>query len=85
MLEAAVVAMPSDRWGETPVAFVTPKPGTSVSEGDLAAFVNAKVGKTQRPAAYQFTDALPRSAIGKVLKRELRDSFKGKGGLTRIS
>jgi acyl-CoA synthetase (AMP-forming)/AMP-acid ligase II len=78
VLEAAVVGMPSDRWGETPVAFVTPRPGMSVSGADLAAFVGAKVGKTQRPAAYQFTNALPRSAIGKVLKRELRDSFKGK-------
>jgi long-chain acyl-CoA synthetase len=78
VLEAAVVGMPSDAWGETPVAFVTPRPGMSVNAAELAAFVNAKVGKTQRPQAYEFTDSLPRSAIGKVLKRELRDSFKGK-------
>jgi acyl-CoA synthetase (AMP-forming)/AMP-acid ligase II len=78
VLEAAVVGMPSDAWGETPVAFVTPRPGMTVTEAELRQFVDGKVGKTQRPQAYQFTDTLPRSAIGKVLKRELRDSFKGK-------
>ncbi len=78
VLEAAVVGMPSDAWGETPVAFVTPKTGMALNVTELAAFVNKQVGKTQRPQAYEVTDSLPRSAIGKVLKRELRDSFKGK-------
>jgi len=78
VLEAAVVGMPSDRWGETPVAFVTPRPGAALKIPELEAFVAARVGKTQRPSAYALTDSLPRSAIGKVLKRELRDSFKGR-------
>ncbi len=78
VLEAAVVGMPSDKWGETPVAFVTPRPGETLAIPELAEFVAARVGKTQRPSAYEVTDSLPRSAIGKVLKRELRDSFKGK-------
>ena len=73
VLEAAVVGMPSKRWGEAPVAFVTPKPGRQLDAAVLAAFVNGRVGKVQRPAAYEFLDALPRSGIGKVLKRELRD------------
>src|SRR5260221_12503410 len=73
VLEAAVVGMPSKRWGEAPVAFVTPKPGRNLDAAALAAFVNARVGKVQRPAAYEFLDGLPRSGIGKVLKRELRD------------
>ena len=78
VLEAAVVGVPSDKWGETPVAFVTARPwrGT-ISIPELAAFVAAQVGKTQRPSAYELVDSLPRSAIGKVLKRELRDGFKG--------
>lgn len=78
VLETAVVGMPSDKWGETPVAFVTPRPGATLSLDALAAFVNERVGKTQRPSAYELSEALPRSAIGKVLKRELRDSFKGR-------
>jgi long-chain acyl-CoA synthetase len=73
VLEAAVVGVPSERWGETPVAFVTLRPGAQAPAAELAAFVNARVGKIQRPAAYEFVEALPRSGIGKVLKRELRD------------
>ncbi|GGE15382.1 4-coumarate--CoA ligase [Polymorphobacter glacialis] len=73
--EAAVVAMPSDRWGETPVAFVV-APGADAE--DLKARSNAGLGKTQRLAALVLVDELPRSHIGKVLKRELRDSFAGK-------
>jgi acyl-CoA synthetase (AMP-forming)/AMP-acid ligase II len=78
VLEAAVVGLPSDKWGETPIAFVTPRPGAEIAIPELAEFVAARVGKTQRPSAYALTESLPRSAIGKVLKRELRDSFKGR-------
>jgi long-chain acyl-CoA synthetase len=73
VLEAAVVGVPSRRWGETPVAFVVLKEGTQANAEDLAAFVNARVSKVQRPAAYDFLESLPRSGIGKVLKRELRE------------
>ncbi|HYD45623.1 MAG TPA: class I adenylate-forming enzyme family protein [Phenylobacterium sp.] len=75
--EAAVVGVPSDRWGETPVAFVALKPGASASAEELTAFINGKVGKTQRLADLQILEALPRSHIGKVLKRELRDGYQG--------
>jgi long-chain acyl-CoA synthetase len=73
--EAAVVGIASDRWGETPVAFVV-APG--LDGGALKATVNAGLGKTQRLAALVLVDELPRSHIGKVLKRELRDCFAGK-------
>ena len=73
--EAAVVGVPSRRWGETPVAFVVIQPGAVVTAADLLAWVNERVGKTQRLAAVELSDALPRSAIGKVLKRELRQDF----------
>ena len=73
--EAAVVGVASDRWGETPVAFVVAPGGDAES---LRAAANARVGKTQRLAALMLVDELPRSHIGKVLKRELRDSFQGK-------
>ena len=75
VLEAAVVGAPSDAWGETPVAFVALKPGAKVGAGDLKAWVNGRVGKTQRLADLQIVEALPRSHIGKVLKRELRDAY----------
>jgi long-chain acyl-CoA synthetase len=74
VVEAAVVGVASEAWGETPVAFVV-APGANAEALRTAA--NAKVGKTQRLAAVVLVDELPRSHIGKVLKRELRDSFKG--------
>jgi long-chain acyl-CoA synthetase len=77
--DVAVVGVPSEKWGETPVAFVVLKDGASIDEKTLADWFNGKVGKTQRLAALQFLDQLPRSAIGKVLKRELRDGFAKQG------
>ncbi|TBR77465.1 MAG: 4-coumarate--CoA ligase [Burkholderiaceae bacterium] len=73
--EAAVVGVPSEAWGETPVAFVVKQPARETSADELLQWFNARVGKTQRLAALQFIDELPRSAIGKVLKRELRERY----------
>ena len=77
VLEAAVVGVQSRAWGETPVAFVSLRPGANASADDLKAWLNAKLGKTQRIADLQIINALPRSHIGKVLKRELRDAYRG--------
>ncbi len=77
VLEAAVVGVPSERWGETPVAFVVLHQGRDDSAGALRDWANARLGKTQRLAAVELLTALPRSHIGKVLKRELRDGFRG--------
>ena len=78
VLEAAVVGVPSDRWGETPVAFVALKGEQGGSAAEIMAAVNARLGKTQRLADLIVVEGLPRSHIGKVLKRELRDGYKGK-------
>ena len=72
VVEAAVVGVPSDRWGETPVAFVALRQGAAVDGPALKDWVNARLGKTQRLSGLTIVDSLPRSAIGKVLKRELR-------------
>lgn len=71
--EAAVVGVPSEQWGETPVAFVVRRPGAADEGEALRAWLNARVGKTQRLAALHAVDELPRSSIGKVLKRTLRE------------
>ncbi len=73
VVEAAVIGAPSDEWGETPVGFVVLRNGAATDE--VLAYANAKVGKTQRLNRLVETSELPRSAIGKVLKRELRDSL----------
>ncbi len=73
--EAAVVGVPSQAWGETPVAFVVQQRAGEASADALLQWFNARVGKTQRLTALQFIAELPRSAIGKVLKRELRECY----------
>jgi acyl-CoA synthetase (AMP-forming)/AMP-acid ligase II len=79
VVEAAVVGVPSDAWGETPVAFVALKPLTvgerRIDAEGLRSWVNARLGKTQRLADLRLVESLPRSHIGKVLKRELRDGW----------
>jgi acyl-CoA synthetase (AMP-forming)/AMP-acid ligase II len=77
--EAAVVGVPSARWGETPVAFVVLVPGQSVDGETLRSFANARLGSTQRIADVAVVPSLPRNPIGKVLKRELRDAYAGSG------
>lgn len=71
--EVAVVGVPSEQWGETPVAFVVRHHGVADDAEVLRAWLNARVGKTQRLAALHLVDELPRSSIGKVLKRKLRE------------
>ena len=73
VLEAAVVGAPSNEWGETPVAFVVRKPGAHLTAQDLLLWANSRVAKTQRIAQVQFLSELPRNAIGKVLKGDLRN------------
>lgn len=75
--DAAVIGIASPEWGETPVACVVPRTGAMPEAGPEAIreWVNAQVGRTQRLAAIRFIDELPRSAIGKTLKRELRERW----------
>ncbi|MBL8544819.1 MAG: acyl--CoA ligase [Hyphomonadaceae bacterium] len=71
--DVAVVGVPSADWGETPVAFVVSRG----SDGEtLRAFANERVGKTQRISDVRLIEELPRSHIGKILKRELRDAYQ---------
>jgi long-chain acyl-CoA synthetase len=69
------VGMPSPEWGETPVAFVVLREHASHSPQDIRQWTNSQLGKTQRLAALNILGELPRSAIGKVLKRELRETW----------
>jgi long-chain acyl-CoA synthetase len=76
--EAAVIAAPSREWGETPVAYVVLR-GNASSE-QIRLWANERLGKSQRISRIVATGELPRSPIGKVLKRELRERFANSGG-----
>ncbi len=76
--ECAVIGMPSDAWGETPVGLFVRRTGAGDRMEDIMAWVNGQLGKTQRISALHELDELPRSTIGKILKRELRDRLLAK-------
>ncbi|MHA6332244.1 class I adenylate-forming enzyme family protein [Qipengyuania sp. CAU 1752] len=72
--EAAVIGIPSEKWGETPLGFVRLEDGVAEAEvPDILNAVNAQLGKTQRLSALHRVEQLPRSHIGKLLKTELRE------------
>jgi long-chain acyl-CoA synthetase len=75
--DAAVVAIPDERWGETPLAVVVSR--GEVDSEQVRSWLNARVTKHQRVAAVEVVDMLPRNALGKVLKRELRDRWLTRG------
>src|SRR6185437_2951434 len=75
VLEAAVVARPDDRWGETPCAFVTLKPGTSADADALIAFCRERLARFKVPKTVVF-GPLPKTSTGKIQKFVLREQAK---------
>jgi fatty-acyl-CoA synthase len=75
VLEAAVVARPDPMWGETPCAFVALKPGASVTEAELIAFVRGRIAHYKAPRFVVF-GPLPKTATGKMQKYILREQAR---------
>ena len=74
--DAAVIAAPHEKWGETPLALVIPTPGAKSSEDEIREWANARLAKFQRLDRVEFRqEDFPRNALGKVLKRVLRQPF----------
>ncbi len=73
--DAAVIGVPSEEWGETPIGLVVLRDGAERSTQEILVQVNASLGKSQRLAALEQRQSLPRSTIGKILKRELRQPY----------
>jgi long-chain acyl-CoA synthetase len=74
--EAAVVGVPDEVYGEGVVAFVALKGGAEASESELISFVKERAMPFKAPQKVSFVDALPKSGVGKVLRRELRDQAR---------
>ena len=79
ILEAAVVARPDERWGETPCAFVTLKPGADLTEADVIDFCRSNMAGFKVPKSVVFTE-LPKTSTGKVQKFVLRDRARDLNG-----
>jgi len=78
--DVAVFGIPSEEWGESVHAVVATHLGETLSEGDLIAFARGHLAGYKLPRSVSFTDEIPRTASGKILKRVLRAPFwKGHG------
>ena len=73
VMEAAVIGVPHGYYGEVVKAFVVPKPGARVSADELRSHCAANLAEFKRPVDIELRDSLPKSAVGKVLRRELRE------------
>jgi fatty-acyl-CoA synthase len=78
VLECAVVAIPDEKWGERPKAFVTLKRGREATEEELIDFCRERIAHFKAPAAVEFMAELPKTSTGKVRKFVLREKeWKG--------
>ncbi|MGC1503734.1 MAG: class I adenylate-forming enzyme family protein [Sulfitobacter sp.] len=73
--DAAVIGVPSEIWGETPLGLVVCRAGAERTAADILKWANARLGKSQRLSQIEIRDTLPRSTIGKILKKDLRAPY----------
>ena len=71
----AVIGLPEPKWGEVGKACVVLKPDAGATEAELLAFLAARLAKYKVPKSADFMESLPISAAGKIVKRELRESY----------
>jgi fatty-acyl-CoA synthase len=74
--DCAVIGLPDDKWGERVCAVVQLQPGSLAAPGELIAFVKQRLGSVKAPKQVEIWPDLPRSAVGKVLKTEIRSTLK---------
>jgi acyl-CoA synthetase (AMP-forming)/AMP-acid ligase II len=75
LADAAVIGLPSAKWGEVPLAVVVPKKGESLTETELLQWCKGRLAGFKLPKAAVIVADIPRNPSGKILKRVLRDQF----------
>jgi fatty-acyl-CoA synthase len=73
--EAAVIPITDEKWGEVPKALVIARPGTNLTQPELLDFCRSRIAHYKCPASIEFVDSLPKTATGKVLKKDLRRTY----------
>jgi len=73
--DVAVIGYPHEKWGEAVKAIIVVKPGEQLTEKELIEWCQGKIGRFKIPKQVVFTEAIPRTPTGKILKRVLRDQF----------
>jgi len=76
VLEACVVGAPDDRWVEAVTAFIVLRPDQTVQEDDLVSFVSSKIASYKKPRRIIFTDSIPKTAVGKINRKVLREKLR---------
>ena len=74
--EAAVIPVADDTWGEVPKALVIAKPGSTLTEAGLLEFCRSRIAHYKCPRSIEFVESLPKTATGKVLKKNLRQAYR---------
>jgi acyl-CoA synthetase (AMP-forming)/AMP-acid ligase II len=75
VLDVTVIGVPHDKWGETPLALVIRTEGAVATSQEIVDWSNERLGKYQRVSRVEFREEFPRNALGKVLKRHLREQI----------
>ncbi|GAC1505292.1 MAG: class I adenylate-forming enzyme family protein [Steroidobacteraceae bacterium] len=75
VMDVAVIGVPHPKWGETPLALIIPQPDAALDLAELRDWCNAHLGKAQQVRQFEIRAEFPRNALGKVLKRVLRQPY----------